>query len=162
MDHRPGGRRSGFRSPDRLPAQALEGTQTLDPAYGFTARLDIGDGLRSCTGTLIDNQWILTAASCFADDPATPRTSHRSAQAPTTAIIGRTDLSGSTGTSRRITKLIPRQDRDLVLAQLDSRVPGIQPLPLTATAPAAGQTWTAAGHGRTKDTWVPNLVHTAP
>ncbi|MFJ9209557.1 trypsin-like serine protease [Streptomyces sp. NPDC102264] len=51
------------------PAQALAGDAATGGAYAFTAKIDIG-GVRACSGTLINNQWLITAASCFTDDPA--------------------------------------------------------------------------------------------
>lgn len=52
------------------PAQAVEGATAKD-SFQFTAKLDIG-GERSCTAALVDEQWLITATSCFADNP--PRT----------------------------------------------------------------------------------------
>jgi hypothetical protein len=145
------------------PVQALGGDPVTDAGSAFTAKLDIGDGQRACTGTLIDNQWILTAASCFADDPAQPQALAPGApKLKTSAVIGRADLTTGAGAVRQIVELIPRQDRDLVLARLDSRVPGILPLPVATTAPTAGETLHSAGYGRTEDTWVPDQLHDGP
>lgn len=56
------------------PAQAVTGgTAATDTTYGYTARLIIGDTDRGCSGTLVDSEWLLTAASCFADSTAPPR-----------------------------------------------------------------------------------------
>ncbi|RYJ29630.1 putative secreted esterase [Streptomyces sp. L-9-10] len=143
------------------PAQALAGDAATGGAYAFTAKIDIG-GVRACSGTLINNQWLITAASCFTDDPA------QAAALPTgpparksTATIGRTDLTGTTGEVRDIVELITRQDRDLVLAKLATPVYGIAPLRPTATASTEGEALKGAGYGRTKDTWIPDSLHTA-
>ncbi|MFE7121313.1 trypsin-like serine protease [Streptomyces sp. NPDC057654] len=40
-------------------------------SYASTAKLTVGDGVqaRSCSGVLVDSQWVMSAASCFADTP---------------------------------------------------------------------------------------------
>ncbi|MER8045840.1 trypsin-like serine protease [Streptomyces sp. NPDC094032] len=143
------------------PAQALDGPAALGTSYGFTAKLAIGDTHRSCTATLINAQWLLTAASCFAADPSSGSTV--AAGAPkweTTATISRAELDAVGGQVRKVVELIPRTDRDLVLAKLDTPVRGIHPLRAAGTAPTEGESFTGAGYGRTKDTWVPNELHT--
>ncbi|MFD7093084.1 trypsin-like serine protease [Streptomyces sp. NPDC059883] len=143
-----------------LPAQALDGDAATSGASTFTAKIDIG-GVRACSGTLINNQWMITAASCFVDDPA--QATSLVAGAPklkSTATIGRTDLTTTTGQVREITQLIPRTDRDLVLAKLAAPVYGLTFLHPATAAPAAGEALKGAGYGRTKDTWVPDSLHT--
>ncbi|MFJ1748315.1 trypsin-like serine protease [Streptomyces sp. NPDC088116] len=142
-------------------AQAVAGDTATDGTYGFTAKIDVG-GVRACSGTLINNQWLLSAASCFVDDPA--QASSLPAGAParkSTATIGRTDLTSTAGEVRQIIDLVPRQDRDLVLAKLATPVYGIAPLRPSTTGPAEGEVLKGAGYGRTKDTWIPNRLHTA-
>ncbi|MCM2423909.1 S1 family peptidase [Streptomyces sp. RKAG293] len=142
--------------------QAVTGDAADAGVSAFAAKLDIGGGQRSCTGTLLNNQWLITSSSCFADDPALPLTLPAGApKLKTTATIGRTDLTGTTGAVRQIVDLVPRQDRDLVLAKLDTPVSGIRPLHPAITAPVSGQSLMGAGYGRTKDTWVPDTLHTA-
>ncbi|MFD5407045.1 S1 family peptidase [Streptomyces griseorubiginosus] len=143
-------------------AQALDGDAAESGASNFTAKIDVGDGTRACSGTLINNQWMITAASCFADDPA--QATSLPAGAPklkSTATIGRTDLTTATGEVRDITQLIPRTDRDLVLAKLSAPVYGMSFLHPATSAPEAGETLKGAGYGRTKDTWVPDTLHSA-
>ncbi|MEV8389345.1 MULTISPECIES: trypsin-like serine protease [unclassified Streptomyces] len=143
------------------PAQALAGDTAADGVYAFTARIDIG-GVRACSGTLINNQWLLTAASCFTDDPAQAAALPAGPPArKSTATIGRTDLTGTTGEVREIVELLPRQDRDLVLARLATPVYGIAPLRPATTAPIEGEALKGAGYGRTKSTWIPERLHTA-
>jgi secreted trypsin-like serine protease len=49
------------------PATAVSGGAPAEPgAYPFLARIAVGDD-RSCTGSLVEAQWLLTAADCFAD-----------------------------------------------------------------------------------------------
>ncbi|RKT09597.1 trypsin [Streptomyces sp. 1114.5] len=135
------------------PAGAVAGDAATDGSYAATARLVIGDNLRGCTGALVDQYWVLTAASCFADDPAQPQA--LAAGAPkwkTTATVG--------STSAQVVELAPRQDRDLVMARLATPVDGITPLTIATTAPTAGQTLRVPGYGRTKDEWTPLKLHT--
>ncbi|WP_420802586.1 S1 family peptidase [Streptomyces cavernae] len=143
------------------PARAVTGTPASDNTYGFTARLDIGDGQRACTGALVDAQWLLTAASCFADNPVASLTVPTGKPAlKTTATIGRTDLTTTNGQVRDVIELVPHADRDLVLARLARPVPNVTPAVLSATAPVAGEELRIAGYGRTKDEWAPLKLHT--
>ncbi|WP_329443184.1 trypsin-like serine protease [Streptomyces canus] len=142
-------------------AQATAGDPVADGTSTYTARIDVG-GVRACSGTLINNQWMVTAASCFTDDPTQATTLLAGApKLKSTATIGRTDLSTTAGEVRDITQLIPRTDRDLVLAKLSAPVYGLSFLHPATTAPVAGEALKGAGYGRTKDTWVPNTLHTA-
>ncbi|MFE9608021.1 trypsin-like serine protease [Streptomyces sp. NPDC006012] len=129
-------------------------------SYAFTARLDIGDGQRACSGTLVYADWLLTAASCFAADPAVSLDIPAGAPAlATTATIGRADLTGTTGQVRNVVELVPHPDQDLVLARLATPVTGITPVALATTAPTNGEALTASGYGRTADEWAPLHLH---
>ncbi|MFL4905765.1 tachylectin-related carbohydrate-binding protein [Streptomyces sp. MMS24-I2-30] len=135
-------------------------TGAASNSYAFTARLDIGDGQRACSGTLVYTDWLLTAASCFAADPAVSLDVPAGAPAPaTTATIGRADLTGTAGQVRSVVELVPHPDQDLVLARLATPVTGITPVGLATTAPTDGETLTAAGYGRTVDEWAPLHLH---
>ncbi|MET9808730.1 FG-GAP-like repeat-containing protein [Streptomyces halstedii] len=144
------------------PAQAVIGDAVADNAYAFTAKIQIGDGdtSRACTGSLVDAHYVLTASSCFAaaGQPAFPIPAGAPAE-KATATIGRTDLTGTAGHVVEITELVPRADRDLVMAKLATPVTDIAPVLLATTAPAAGDSLRAVGYGRTKDTWVPDRLH---
>jgi hypothetical protein len=142
------------------PADAVVGAEVSDDSYAFTARLDIGDGQRACSAVLVAPEWIAASARCFADDEA----GHVTAGKPgwkTTATIGRTDLTTTTGQVREVVEIVPRDDRDLVLGRLASPAAGITPVSFATTAPSAGEELTAAGYGRTKDEWAPLKLHTA-
>lgn len=141
-------------------AHAVVGTPSADNAYVFTARLDIGDGKRACSAVLVDRDWLLTAASCFADNPAAPQQLLPGApKDATTAFVGRTDSTTTAGQVRTVVRLVPRADRDLVLARLSKPVTTIAPAALATTAPAAGETLTGTGFGRTADEWAPVKMH---
>ncbi|CAM5296388.1 hypothetical protein SGLAM104S_05334 [Streptomyces glaucescens] len=121
----------------------------------------VGAGQAERAAVLVDVEWLLTAASCFAADPAVSLAVAAGAPAKTTtAVIGRTDLSGAQGAERRIVELVPRTDRDVVLARLNRPVTNVASIALATTAPAAGQELQFAGYGRTKTEWAPLQLHT--
>ncbi|MFF3453985.1 S1 family peptidase [Streptomyces sp. NPDC002730] len=143
------------------PAHAVTGTPQADESLAFTARLDIGNGQRACSAALIDTQWLLTAASCFADNPAASlAVPAGKPQLKTTATIGRRDLTTTSGQVRDVVELVPHPSRDVVLARLARPVPAITPVALSSTAPAVGEELRVAGYGRTKGEWAPLLLHT--
>ncbi|MFJ7280234.1 trypsin-like serine protease [Kitasatospora sp. NPDC098663] len=141
---------------------AMPAPQPTDPALAFSAKLNVGDGKRACTAALVDRYWLLTAASCFTDTPDDLSTV--TAGAPkdkTTATIGRTDLTNTaTGTVTEVVELLPRQDRDLVMARLATPVSGITPATPATTAPVAGESLRIPGYGRTATEWIPTKLHT--
>ncbi|MGW2952745.1 FG-GAP-like repeat-containing protein [Streptomyces eurythermus] len=142
------------------PASAVTGPVAIDDTYAFTARLDFGNGLRSCSAALVGADWIASSAHCFADD-ATGQVAAGKPKWKTTATVGRTDLTSTSGQVRDIVEVVPRPDRDLVLARLASPVTGIAPVAFAKTVPVAGEELTMAGYGRTKDEWAPLKLHTA-
>ncbi|MFE0510722.1 trypsin-like serine protease, partial [Streptomyces sp. NPDC058964] len=109
-------------------------------------------GQRSCSATLVDKQWLLTAATCFTDS-AGAKLAPGAPKLKTTATLG--------GSAQQVVSLVPRTDRDVVLAQLAKPVTGITPVRVAGTAPAAGDEVQAAGFGRTHDQWIPDQVHAA-
>ncbi|MFF1798773.1 S1 family peptidase, partial [Kitasatospora sp. NPDC058263] len=148
--------------PAGTPAGAVAGDIATAGSYAFTAKLDIGDGKRACTGALVDPFWVVTAASCFADDPSRPTTVPAGPPAlKTTATVGRTDLTTTAGQVRDVVELVPRTDRDLVMARLVNPVIDITPLALSSTAPTAGEELRVTGYGRTRTEWVPDKLHSA-
>ncbi|NEA38515.1 FG-GAP-like repeat-containing protein [Streptomyces sp. SID11385] len=146
-----------------VQAAATTGGPAARDSLSYTARLVLGDTQRACSAVLVAPQWLATSAQCFADDLA-QSPGHVSAGKPkwkTTATIGRTDLSTTSGQVREVVELVPRTDRDLVMARLDTPTTGIAPAPLALTPPAAGEKLTTAGYGRTHDQWAPLSLHTA-
>ncbi|MFD4393386.1 S1 family peptidase [Kitasatospora sp. NPDC058478] len=143
------------------PAPAVSGDTPPTGSYAFTAKIDIGDGTRACSGALIDPFWVVTAASCFADNPDQPATVPAGPPAlKTTATLGRTDPT-TTGQVRDVAELVPRTDRDLVLARLAAPVTDITPLSVATGAPVQGETLHVVGYGRTRTEWVPDKLHGA-
>ncbi|WP_309505514.1 trypsin-like serine protease [Streptomyces phytophilus] len=142
------------------PAYPVTGTPESEDFYGFTAKLVIGNHDRSCSAALVDSEWLMTAASCFADDPATSLAVPAGKPAShTTAVISRTDTTTTAGAVRDVVELVPRNDRDVVLARLSAPVLNVPPVVLAGSAPASGESLTATGYGRTRDEWAPVKLH---
>ncbi|MFG2182608.1 FG-GAP-like repeat-containing protein [Streptomyces abikoensis] len=143
-------------------AHAVVGDEAKEGQYAFTAKIDIGGGARSCTGALVDSQWVLTAASCFADDPSQSfRITGGKPKSKTTVTVGRTDLTHDNGTVVEGIELVPRGDRDLVMVKLATPVVGVQPVELAKYQPKQGDELRISGYGRTKDEWAPIALHSA-
>ncbi|MGV9900314.1 trypsin-like serine protease, partial [Streptomyces tendae] len=103
----------------------------------------------------------MSRASCFADNPAESLAVPAGKPArTTTATIGRADLTGTGGAVRTVVELVPRTDRDLVLARLNRPVANVTPLALAGAAPTTGEQLTLAGYGRSKTEWAPLNLHT--
>ncbi|MCZ7456218.1 S1 family peptidase [Streptomyces sp. WMMC940] len=147
-------------APLAAPAVAVTGTAQAEGSLTFTARLDIGGGQRGCSAALVDREWLLTAASCFADDPAASLTVPAgSPRLKTTATIGRTDLTTTTGEVRNVVEVVGHPSRDVALVRLNRPVTTVAPVALSATAAAAGEQLQVAGYGRTKTEWAPLKLH---
>uniref|UniRef100_A0AAU3I9R8 Trypsin-like serine protease n=1 Tax=Streptomyces sp. NBC_01393 TaxID=2903851 RepID=A0AAU3I9R8_9ACTN len=138
-------------------ATALSGADAPEQ-LNYVTKINVGEQA-ACTGTLVDPQWVLTAATCFAADGKPPA---GKPAVTTTVTVGRTDLTQTGGSVQQAIWLIPHADRDLVLVRLATRItdPAIKPVPLATTPAATGEKLTKAGFGRTKTEWVPDKLHT--
>lgn len=140
------------------PAVALNGADASDAPLSFVAKINVGDQT-ACTGALVDPQWVLTAATCFASDgkPAAGEPA-----VTTTVTVGRTDLTQTGGSVQQAVEIVPRTDRDLVMVKLAKKVidADITPVRVATTPAADNEQLTVAGFGRTKTQWVPNKLHT--
>ncbi|MFJ8441710.1 trypsin-like serine protease [Kitasatospora griseola] len=143
---------------DERGASVAAAVSTDPAAFPFTAKLTVGDK-RACTGALVDASWVLTAASCFTDSGATPAAG--APTDPTSVVVGRTDLATTAGQTRTVVELVPRTDRDLVMAHLSAPVFDVAPVALSGTAVAGSETLQAIGYGRTRTEWAPNKPHLA-
>ncbi|MCX5374981.1 FG-GAP-like repeat-containing protein [Streptomyces sp. NBC_00091] len=134
-------------------ASAVIGTPAADGQYTYTARINIGEGdsTRACSAALVAAQWLLTSAGCFADNPGDPVPAGKP-KLRATATLGEN--------AQEVTLLVPRTDRDVVLAKLAQPIAGVAPVKPAAAAPTQGAVVTTAGFGRTKTAWVPGTVHT--
>ncbi|MCX5192461.1 RICIN domain-containing protein [Streptomyces sp. NBC_00249] len=136
------------------PSGAVEGPGVPAGSHPSAVRIGLGEEVngRACTGTLVDHYWVLTAASCFAATAGGPVQPGRPALR---AVAGLSD-----GTASEITEIVPRTDRDVVLARLAAPATTLTPATLAAAVPNTGAALTAAGFGRTKTVWVPDTLHT--
>ncbi|MFD5149162.1 trypsin-like serine protease, partial [Streptomyces sp. NPDC058401] len=135
-------------------AQAVSGPEAAAGQHASVVKLNIGDEAngRGCTGSLVDVSWVLTASSCFASTPGTA--------VPAGAPALRTTVTLGDGRRVDVSELVPRTDRDVVLARLVTPVSGIALIKPSGTAPIAGVDLTAVGFGRTKTEWAPGKTHT--
>ncbi|WP_158103358.1 trypsin-like serine protease, partial [Crossiella equi] len=134
-----------------LPAQAISGGAA--DARAHLARLDIGDGELACSGVLIAPRWLVSASSCFAQPGEGLNVPGGAPRKATKATLGTQTVA--------VEHLVPRTDRNLVLARLASPVTAAPVAGLASAAPAPGSTVRAFGFGRTSTEWVPTTPHAA-
>ncbi|MFD7290519.1 trypsin-like serine protease [Streptomyces sp. NPDC059863] len=155
---------AGSLAVSATPSAAVTGPASPagDTTHAYAAQLIVGDHDRGCSGVLVDAEWLLTAAGCFAADPATSlAVPAGKPQLKTIATIGRSDLtSTSAGAVREVVELQPRTDRDVVLARLSRPVTNVTPIALATAAPTAGEELRLAGYGRSATEWAPLNLHT--
>ncbi|MFE0193674.1 FG-GAP-like repeat-containing protein [Streptomyces sp. NPDC058989] len=140
------------------PATALSGAEVHNAAYAFTAKINVAEQ-QACSGVLVDPQWVLASARCFADGGEPARAGKPALK--TTVTVGRTDLTQSGGKVVDAVELVPHADRDVVMVKLARRALGITPAKLATSGPTAGEQLTVTGFGRTETEWVPDKLHSA-
>jgi secreted trypsin-like serine protease len=131
------------------------GAPVPDGQYSFSTKLTMTgipnpDGTTrdsACSGALIDQKWIVTAGHCFHDVNGN-RVSGTTPY-PTTATVGRTDLSSTSGHVVNVDQVWQAPRGDVALARLASPVTDITPLPMAAAAPKAGAILRLTGWGAT-------------
>ncbi|GAA3439009.1 trypsin-like serine protease [Kutzneria kofuensis] len=130
------------------------GTPVPDGTFAFAAKVNVNDQA-GCTAALVAPRWVITSSSCFSVNGQPVATG-----APTTPArvsIGPDDKAATL----TVTYLVPRTERDVVLAQLSSAVANVTPIAIDTAAPAVGSTLNVAGAGRTDTEWVPARLHAA-
>lgn len=136
------------------PAHAVaHGTPAKEGQYRFAVKLTMTGIPRpngttydsGCSGALIAPHWIMTAGHCFHNPDRVPVSGTVPYQ--TTAIIGRTDDADTNGVVIQVIEDYQSPANDIAIAKLAAPVRGIEPLALSATAPAAGEIVRIAGWG---------------
>ena len=134
-----------------------------DAAFPRTAIGQVRSGLGSCTGTLVDRSWVLTAASCLTADPAT-----LAAGAPAAPVrvlfgadIANDKTTGGTGSGAKVAQVQPAgAGANAVMLKLEAPIDTITPIAPATTAPTVGESLAFTGYGRTASAWVPLTPHT--
>ncbi|SEF11797.1 Lyzozyme M1 (1,4-beta-N-acetylmuramidase), GH25 family [Arthrobacter alpinus] len=153
----------GLGSAVQSPANAVSNSPaTLAGTNQFTVKIETGFG--TCTGSLIDRQWIATAASCFTEDPSKFASLVAGKPARASKALFGSDAANRDKPGIAITYIQPPDGpnrRDFVLAKLANPVNNIVPLKVSSVLPSAGEKISFTGYGRTSTEWLPTQSHTA-
>ncbi|WFE53165.1 trypsin-like serine protease [Micromonospora sp. WMMD1155] len=97
---------------------------------------------RQCTATLVSPRWLLTAASCFADNPVAPVVNEAKAPEGSRAVLPGKGVVAVDWVS-------PQPGRDVALARLVTAVDGVTPLTVATVPAIPGVSVPAVGFGQT-------------
>lgn len=140
-----------------LPASAINNGTTPNNSETLNVT-KIVTGYGTCTGVLVDAQWIATVASCFTQNPA-----DYAALKTTDPLLGAralfgTDAARKENTGTPITELAlytGTDKRDIVMAKLATPALNTPTMKLATTAPTKDEKLDFIGWGRTKTEWIP-------
>jgi secreted trypsin-like serine protease len=136
------------------PAVAIaHGTPVPPGRYRFAVmltmtgipRLDGSHYSSACSAALVARRWIITAGHCFHD--AARNRVGGPVPYPTTATVGRTDVSDAAGHVVAVTEVVQSPIGDLALARLAAPVRGIRPLAVATREPRTGDLLRMVGWG---------------
>ena len=140
------------------PAGAVaNGVPVPEGQYRFAVKLTMTDIPRTdgthynsaCSAALIAPEWIITAGHCF--HAAARNRVNGPVPYPTTATVGRADLTDTTGYVVNVVADYQSPTNDVAVARLDRPIRGIQPLRLPEIAPRIGEILRIAGWGSLTD-----------
>jgi len=129
------------------------GEPVPDGKYRFAVKLTMtgiptasgGRRNSACSGSLIAPQWVITAGHCFRD-ANNVRVNYPVADL-TTATVGRTDLTGTTGHVVTVVGVIQSPTADVSLARLETPVTDVPLLRVGRRAPEIGAVVRVTGFG---------------